>query len=92
MTIEQAHTCVGHSSKEVTQQTGKALNWIITRGTLKPCEVCPALKAKQKNIPKTSSMTPSNMKKDESQTYLEIATTNRPDTKQVYKKELAHYG
>jgi hypothetical protein len=41
---------------------------------------------KHKNISKTSSMAPSNMKKDESRIYLDIATINCPNKKQVYKK------
>jgi hypothetical protein len=59
-------------------ETAKALNWILTKGTLKPCDACAAAKAKQKNVPKTSSMAPSNTKKDESRIYLDIGTINRP--------------
>jgi hypothetical protein len=86
MTIEQAHVRLGHSSEDATRKTAKALNWTLTKGTLKPCDACAAAKAKQKNVPKTSSMAPSNTKKDESRIYLDIATINRPDQKQVYKK------
>jgi hypothetical protein len=86
MTIEQAHVRLGHSSEDATRKTAKALNWILTKGTLKPCDACAAAKAKQKNVPKTRSMAPSNTKKDESRIYLDIATINRPDKKQVYKK------
>jgi hypothetical protein len=62
MTIEQAHVRLGHSSEDVTRKTAKALNWILTKGTLKPCDACAAAKAKQKNVPKMSSMAPSNTK------------------------------
>jgi hypothetical protein len=86
ITIEQAHVRLGHSSEDVTRKTANALNWILTKGTLKPCDACAAAKAKQKNVPKTSSMAPSNTKKDESRIYLGIATINRPDKKQVFKK------
>jgi hypothetical protein len=86
MTIEQAHVRLGHSSEEATRKTAKALNWIITKGTLKPCDACAAPKAKQKNVPKTSSMSPSNTTKDKSRIYLDIATINCPDKKQAYKK------
>ena len=89
--IEQAHVCLGHMSEDVTRKTAKALNLILTKGTLKLCDAYAAAKAKQKNVPKTSSMTPSNMKKDKSQIYLDIATINCPDKKQVYE-ELAHHG
>jgi hypothetical protein len=85
-TIEQAHVSLGHSSEDAARKTTKALNWILTKGTLKPCNAYAAAKAKQKNVPKTSSMAPSNTKKDESRIYLDIATINRPDKKQVYKK------
>jgi hypothetical protein len=89
MMIDQAHVRLGHMSEDATRKTVKALNLILTKGTLKACDACAACaatKAKQKNVPKTSSMTPSNMKKDESQIYLDIATINRPHKKQVYKK------
>jgi hypothetical protein len=86
MTIEQAHVRLGHSSKEAARKTSKAFNWILTKTTLKPCDACAAAKAKQKKVPKTSSMAPSNMKKDESRIYLDIATINHPDKKQVFKK------
>jgi hypothetical protein len=72
--------------EDATRKTAKALNLILTKGILKPCDACVAAKAKQKNVYKTSSMTPSNMKKDESRIYLDITTINRPDKKQVYKK------
>jgi hypothetical protein len=62
------------------------LNWILTKGTLKPCEACAATKVKHKNVLKTNSMTPSNMKKDKNRIYLDIATITRPDKKEVYKK------
>jgi hypothetical protein len=74
MTIQQAHERVGHPSKDATRKTAKELNWTITRGTMKPCEGCAAAKAKQKNVPKTSTMLPSNTTKDKSRIYLDIAT------------------
>jgi hypothetical protein len=83
MTIEQAHVRLGHSSEGATRKTAKALNWTLTKATLKPCDACAAAKAKQKNLPKASSMAPSNTKKNESRIYLDIATINRPDKKQV---------
>jgi hypothetical protein len=46
--IEQAHVCLGHMSEDVTRKTAKALNLILTKGTLKPCDACAAAKAKQK--------------------------------------------
>jgi hypothetical protein len=58
MTIEQARVRLGHSSKEGTQETANALNWILPKGTLILCDACAVAKAKQKNVPKTSSMIP----------------------------------
>jgi hypothetical protein len=58
ITIEQAHVRLGHSSEDATRKTCKALNWILAKGTLKPCDACAAAKARQKNVPKTSSMMP----------------------------------
>jgi UDP:flavonoid glycosyltransferase YjiC (YdhE family) len=51
-TVEQAHVGIGHPSEEATQKTAEALNWILTKETLKPCKACAATKTKQKNIPK----------------------------------------
>jgi hypothetical protein len=62
MTIEQARVRLGHSSEGATRKTAKALNWTLTKGTLKPCDACAAGKVKQKDVPKTSSMAPSNTK------------------------------
>ncbi len=86
MTIQQAHERLGHGSEVATRRTAAVLNWHLTRGTLSPCEACAAAKAKQKNVPKTSTIEPSNPSKDASHIYLDIATINRPDKKQVYKK------
>ena len=55
MNIEKAHRLLGHGDEESTRQTAKHLNWVITRGTLKPCLACAMAKSKQKNISKTST-------------------------------------
>jgi hypothetical protein len=64
VTIQQAHERLGHPREDTTREMANALNWNITRGTMKPCEACAAAKAKHKNVPKTSSMMPANMKKE----------------------------
>jgi hypothetical protein len=78
MMIQQVHERFGHPNEDATQQTAKILNWQLTRGTLKPCVACAATKAKQKNVPKMSSMASSNTSKDKCPIYLDIATVNRP--------------
>jgi hypothetical protein len=50
MNIKQAHSILGHSSKDTTRWTAAALNMLITRGTLKTCKSCAISKAKQKNL------------------------------------------
>jgi hypothetical protein len=66
-------------------EASMALNWTVTPGTLQPCEACAAAKAKQKNVPKRSSMNPANTRKAKSRIYLDIATIKCPDKIQVYK-------
>lgn len=73
-------------SEAVTRKIVKALNWVLTKGTLKPYDACAVTKAKQKKVLKGSSIATSNMKKEESQIYLGIAAINYPNKKQVYKK------
>ena len=36
------------------RKTAKELGWVLTRGTLKPCEYCARSKAKQKNVRRES--------------------------------------
>jgi hypothetical protein len=48
--IEQAHAILGHSNKDITQQTAAALDMRITRGALKTCEPCAIAMTKQKNL------------------------------------------
>jgi hypothetical protein len=50
MNIDQAHAKFGHANEEDTRKTAKELGIVITRGTLRPCEVCTVAKAKQKNV------------------------------------------
>jgi hypothetical protein len=85
MTIQQAHERLGHAHEAEIRLTAKALNWTITRGTMPPCEACTAAKAKQKNVPKTSSKDPTSTTKETSRIYLDIATIRRVDKKAIYK-------
>ena len=54
MNIQKVHRLLGHGNEDSTRQTAKQLNWIITRGKLKPCEHCAKAKAKHKNVCKES--------------------------------------
>ncbi len=55
MNIDKVHRLLGHGDEESTRQTAKHLNWVITRGALKPCLACAMAKAKQKNATKAST-------------------------------------
>ena len=55
MNIEKAHRLLGHGDEESTWETAKHLNWVIARGTLKPCLACAMAKSKQKNTNNTST-------------------------------------
>ena len=52
--IQKAHELLGHKSEDNTRAAAKALGWVITRGTMKPCLNCARSKAKQKNVIKKS--------------------------------------
>ena len=54
MNVIKAHGLLGHINKDSTRQTAKHLGWIIARGKLKPFVQCAKLKAKQKNVCKSS--------------------------------------
>ena len=54
MSINKAHTLLGHGNEEWTRQAAKALGWVITREKMKPCTHCATSKAKQKNVSKES--------------------------------------
>jgi len=54
MTVQQAHSLLGHSNEEATHKSAKALGWDLKPGDLQPCAACAAAKAKQKNVPKES--------------------------------------
>ncbi len=77
MNIEQAHAILGHASKDTTHRTTAALNMLITRGTVKTCESCTILKAKQKNINQESEGTKAN--KINGQVYHDIIATVKED-------------
>ena len=55
MSIQRAHCLLGLGSKDATRKTARELGWVLTRGSLKPCEHCAKSKAKQKNVVKESS-------------------------------------
>jgi hypothetical protein len=50
--IDIAHCLLGHQNEDSVRKTAKELGWVLTRGTMKPCEYCARSKAKQKNVQK----------------------------------------
>jgi hypothetical protein len=52
--INIAHCLLGHRNEDSVRKTAKELGWVLTRGTLKPCEYCARSKAKQKNVRRES--------------------------------------
>ena len=50
LNINRAHCLLGHRNEDSVRKTAKELGWILTRGTLKPCEHCAQSKARQKNV------------------------------------------
>jgi len=54
LTVQQAHSLLGHSNEEAMCKSAKALGWDLKPGGLQPCEACAAAKAKQKIVLKES--------------------------------------
>jgi hypothetical protein len=52
--INMAHCLLGHQNEDSMHETAKELGWVLTCGTLTPCEYCARSKAKQKNVQKES--------------------------------------
>jgi len=78
MTVQQAHSLLGHCNEEAMHKSTKALGWDLKPGDLQPCAACAAAKAKQKNVPKESlhvSASASN-----GRIYLDIATMKLLDS------------
>jgi len=83
MTIQQAHSKMGHANKYVTRKTAKILGFELKPGSLNACEACAAAKAKQKNVPKESSHVPA--KTNNERIYLDIAAIKAPSHVNVTK-------
>jgi hypothetical protein len=54
LNINMAHCLLGHGNEDSVRKTARELVWILTCGTLKPCEHCAQSKAQQKNVRKES--------------------------------------
>ena len=54
LNINMAHCLLGHRNEDSVRKTARELGWVLSRGTLKPCEHCARSKAKQKNVRKES--------------------------------------
>jgi hypothetical protein len=52
--INMAHCLLGHRNEDSVQKPAKESGWVLTLGTLIPCEYCDRSKAKQKNVRKES--------------------------------------
>jgi hypothetical protein len=77
--VKQAHQQLGHKPEDLTRQMAKHLGWMVTRGTLKPCESCARAKAKQKDI-KTTKEEPSKKATDvNGRVYLDISSIKEKD-------------
>jgi hypothetical protein len=50
LNINMAHCLLGHQNEDSVWKTARELAWVITCGTLMPCEHCARSKAKQKNV------------------------------------------
>jgi hypothetical protein len=54
MSIQRAHDCLGHLSKDTTCKTAGILGIELSRGALPICESCAVSKSKQMNVSKES--------------------------------------
>jgi hypothetical protein len=58
ISINKAHSLLGHMNEEYTRKSANYLGWTITRGSLGKCESCAIGKARQKNIGKGDANPP----------------------------------
>ena len=77
LNIVQAHAILGHSNENTTRKTAGALDIQITRGSLKTCEPCAVVKAKQMNVNSKSKGTKAD--KFNGRVYHDIATVKETD-------------
>jgi hypothetical protein len=97
MTVQQAHSKLGHLSEALTRQAAATLGWKLS-GTMTPCEVCAIGKANQKNLPKNllddenaststskdpNSEEPEIVKEDQGKWFLDIASIKKREGKPV---------
>ena len=50
LNINMAHSLLGRCNEDSARKTARELGWVLTCGTLKPCEHCARSKTKQKNV------------------------------------------
>ncbi len=48
LNINMAHCLLGHRNEDSVQKTARELGWVLSHGTLKPCEHCAQSKVKQR--------------------------------------------
>jgi hypothetical protein len=78
MSVNQAHSKLGHLSETMTRQAVQALNWKLKPGTMHPCEDCAIGKARQKNVPKNLDEDPEE-KVQAGRFFLDIASIKERD-------------
>jgi hypothetical protein len=54
LNINMAPCLLGHRNEDSVKKTARELGWVLTRGTLMPCEHCAKSKGKQNNVYKES--------------------------------------
>jgi hypothetical protein len=77
MTIDRAHALLGYGDEQSTRESARALGWVITRGSLKPCVHCAKAKAKQKNTAKVS-VSENKAKKPGERLHVDLSTISVP--------------
>jgi hypothetical protein len=75
MGIMEARNKLGRSNEDSTCRMAAELGIQITQGKMKPCDVCAAAKAKQKNVPKDSDHEPATG--SDRRIFLDIATIKK---------------
>ena len=81
ITVKKAHCQLGHMGEAKTRAAAKGLKFRILRGVLKACEACAIAKAKQKNVPKTSSSPKSTV--PNGRIYADISVIRPPEKSDV---------
>ena len=77
LTVNQAHSRLGHMNEDRTRKTAKTLGWTLKPGAFMVCNGCTEGKAKQKNVPQETDYFKAT--KDDPRVYLDISTVRDTD-------------